>query len=76
MEGDKEVRGEGCAGRRILEEQRSFKQEGLVDLGCKVQTVTDHEIVTEFCWNGMGLRIKLEWNRVEHDILSLEWNGD
>ena len=51
-------------------EQHSFKQEGLVDLGCKVQTVTDHEIVTEFCWNGMGLRIKLEWN-----MKFCHWNG-
>ena len=28
------------------------------------------------CWNGTELSIKLEWNRVEHEILALEWNGD
>ena len=28
------------------------------------------------CWNGTELTIKLEWNRVEHKILALEWNGD
>ena len=67
MEGDKEVRGEGCAGRRGNSTVLSRK--AWLTSGAKSR-LTDHEIVTEFCWNGMGLRIKLEWN-----MKFCHWNG-
>ena len=45
------------------------KQEGVADFGCRLS------LTMKCCWNGTELSIKLEWNRVEHEILALEWNG-